>query len=74
MTGALLALALAASRVLLPPWPLSPDGEEVAIGDDAALEAEHASVARVAPGLWRVTAARGARTVALRAGNDRAVG
>ena len=74
MTSALLALALAASRVLLPPWPMSPDGEDVAIGDDAALAAEGASVARVAPGLWRVTPARGARTVALRSGNDRVVG
>jgi hypothetical protein len=73
VTGPLLALALAATRVVLPPWPLSPDGDAVAVTSGDALEADGASVARVAPGLFMVTPAPGARTVALRAGSERAV-
>lgn len=68
MTAPLLALALAASEILLPPWPLAPDGDLVAVTGDAAPTALGAAVAPVAPGLWRVVPEPGARRVVLRAG------
>lgn len=72
MTGALLALTLAAGEILLPPWPLSPDGELVAVDGGGELTASGAAVERAAPGLWRVTPAEGATTVVLSAGEARA--
>ncbi len=70
MTGPLLALALAAApEILVPPWPLSPDGELVALrGGGEALSAEGASVERVAGGLFRVVPGAGVARVILRAG------
>lgn len=68
MTTPLLALALAAAEILLPPWPLAPDGELVAVRGDDAPAARGASLEPVSPGLWRVVPAPGARTVVLRAG------
>lgn len=69
MTGPLLALALAASpEILLPPWPLSRDGDLVALRGGTALSAEGAAVERVAPELYRVVPGAGAERVTLRAG------
>lgn len=69
MIASLLSLALAAGpEILLPPWPLSPDGEIVAVRGATMLEAEGAAVETVAPGLHRVLPAEGAREVRLRAG------
>ncbi|WP_242335348.1 MULTISPECIES: hypothetical protein [Anaeromyxobacter] len=70
--AALLALALAAGGILLPPWPLSPDGELVAVQGGGELSAEGAAVAPAGEGLWRVTPAADARRVALAAGGARA--
>jgi len=68
MTGPLLALALAAGpELLLPPWPLSPDGELVAVRGAPALAAEGATVEPVARGVYRVVPAPGAARVILRA-------
>jgi hypothetical protein len=72
VTAALLALALTAGEILLPPWPLSPDGELVGVSGGAELTASDAAVERVAPGLFRVTPAPGALRVALVAGEARA--
>jgi len=69
--GPLLALALSAS-VQLPPWPLSPDGELVGVTGGAPLAAEGADVQPVAPGLFRVQPAPGARLVKFTAGDARA--
>ncbi len=70
----LLALALAASpRILLPPWPLSADGELVAVRGGAALLAEGARVEPVAAGLFRVEPAPGVVEVRLSAGGAAAV-
>jgi hypothetical protein len=69
MTGPLLLLALAAtSEILLPPWPLSPDGELVAVRGGTPLAAEGAAVEPVAPGLHRVTPEPGVATVELSSG------
>jgi hypothetical protein len=68
----LLALTLAASRILLPPWPLSPDGDHVAVKGADELEADGADVMCVAPGLWRVDPEGQAPAVELRAGEARA--
>ena len=72
-TAPLLALALAASEILLPPWPLAPDGELVGVRGDARLAAEGGAVEAVAPGLWRVVPAPGAARVVVRAGRCRGV-
>jgi hypothetical protein len=69
MTAPLLALALAASEILLPPWPLSPDGDLVAVRGDRPPAAEGATLEPVAPGLFRVVPAAGAPRVILRAGD-----
>src|SRR5512133_2604874 len=71
--GALLALTLAAARILAPPWPLSPDGEPVAVTGSDVLDADGAEVSPIAPGLWRVVPSPGFRRVTLRAGAERAV-
>lgn len=69
MTASLLALALAAApELLLPPWPLSADGELVAVRGADALAASGATVERVAPGLFRVVPEEGAGRVGLSAG------
>jgi hypothetical protein len=71
VTGALLALLLAGSgAIALPPWPLSPDGDLVAVSGGAPLQADRARVGEVAPGLWRVVPEEGARTVVLRSGGS----
>ncbi len=72
MTGPLLLLALAATaEILLPPWPLSPDGELVAVRGGAPLAAEGAAVESVAPGLHRVTPEPGVAAVRLSSGGAR---
>jgi hypothetical protein len=68
MTAPLLALALAASEILLPPWPLTPDGDLVAVPGGPTPTARGAAVEPVGPGLFRVVPAPGARSVTLRAG------
>jgi hypothetical protein len=74
MIGSLLFLALAAApEILLPPWPLSPDGELVAVRGAEPLRAEPAAVEPVAPGLHRVVPAEGASEVRLGAGAASAV-
>jgi hypothetical protein len=73
MGAALLALTLAAARILVPPWPISPDGESVAVTGSDVLDADGADVAPLAPGLWRVVPSPGFRRVTLRAGAERAV-
>src|SRR5512138_1033575 len=77
MAGPLLVLALALApaaspEILVPPWPLSPDGDLVAVRGGAPLAAERAAVERVAPGLFRVVPEPGAVSVALEAGGARA--
>ncbi|MFO0581368.1 MAG: hypothetical protein U0229_03770 [Anaeromyxobacter sp.] len=66
----LLALALSAA-VLLPPWPLSPDGELVAFRGAEALTAQGAEIEPVGPGLCRVRPAPGVTRVVLTAGDAR---
>ncbi len=74
MTGSLLALALAAApEILLPPWPLSPDGELVAVRGGVEPSADGATVERVGGGLFRVLPSAGAVRVTLRAGTAEAV-
>lgn len=74
MLASLLVLALAASsEILLPPWPLSPDGELVPVRGATPVTAEGASVEPIAPGLYRVVPAEGAREVRLRSGEAAAV-
>ncbi|HEY6002081.1 MAG TPA: hypothetical protein VIV57_04340, partial [Anaeromyxobacter sp.] len=69
MIGSLLFLALAAApELLLPPWPLSPDGDVVAVRGAESLRAEGGAVEPVAPGLYRVAPAEGAAEVRLAAG------
>jgi hypothetical protein len=68
MTSPLLALALAASEILLPPWPLNPDGDLVAVPGGTAPTATGASVEAAGQALFRVVPAPGARSVTLRAG------
>ena len=74
MIGSLLFLVLAARpEILLPPWPLSPDGDLVAVRGDAPLGAADAAVEPVAPGLHRVVPAEGAAEVRLSSGAATAV-
>lgn len=73
MLGPLAALAFAATpEILLPPWPLAPDGEVVAVRGGAPLEAEDGAVVPVGPGLFRVVPAPGVEHITLRAGEARA--
>src|SRR6266568_2773003 len=72
MTGPLLAVALAAAEVLLPPWPLSVDGEPFAYGGEGAPTADGAAVEPIAPGLWRAVPAPGAARVTFHAGGAEA--
>ncbi|HSM93076.1 MAG TPA: hypothetical protein VLT47_09315 [Anaeromyxobacteraceae bacterium] len=68
LTAALaLALLAVANPIAVPPWPLSPDGERVAVFDGARLEADGATVEREAGAIWRVLPARGRERVELRA-------
>jgi hypothetical protein len=74
MLGSLLALALAATpEILLPPWPLSPDGDLVAVRGGDPLRAERGAVEPIAPGLFRVVPPDGAPEVRLSAGAATAV-
>lgn len=69
MNAPLLALALAAGpEILLPPWPISADGDLVAVRGDAPLTAEGGTTERIAPGLFRVLPDEGAGEVRLSAG------
>jgi hypothetical protein len=69
MNGPLLALALsAAPEILLPPWPLSPDGELVAVRGCAAPEARGATVEPAFPGAFRVVPSAQSERVTLRCG------
>src|SRR5262245_10947345 len=72
--AALLALAAlaAADAIRLPPWPLSPDGEVVAVAGDAPLRSRDAAVEPLAPGLYRVRPLPGVERVQLEAGEHRA--
>jgi hypothetical protein len=84
MTGALLAVALAAAEILLPPWPLSPDGELFAVRGEGVAAAEGATVepalaTSAAPAatrgegtLYRAVPAPGATRVTFRAGGAEA--
>jgi hypothetical protein len=73
MLSPVVALALAAApEILLPPWPLAPDGELVALRGGGSLEAEGAALEPAGPGLFRVVPAPGAGRVTLRAGDARA--
>jgi hypothetical protein len=72
MTGPLLALALAASEILLPPWPLSVDGEPFAVRGAGAPTAEGAAIEPIAPGLFRAVPAPGVARVTIRAGGAEA--
>lgn len=72
MTCPLLLLALAVTpEILLPPWPLSPDGELVAVRGGAPLAADGATVEVVAEGTHRVTPEPGATEVRLTSGGAR---
>jgi hypothetical protein len=74
MTSAIVALVLAAApEILLPPWPLSADGELVAVRGDAPLAARGATVERVVPGVFRVVPEEGAASVGLSAGGATAL-
>jgi hypothetical protein len=73
MGGALAAAALAARLVLgeaihVPPWPLSPDGDVVALEGSGKLQADGARIEPIGAGLWRVVPGPGERRVRLRAG------
>lgn len=71
--AAWLALALGA-EIHLPPWPLSRDGEMVAVEPSGAvLSAEGARLEAAGDGLWRVAPDGGAREVRLAAGGATAV-
>ncbi len=73
MPGLLLVLALATSpEILVPPWPLSPDGDLVGVRGDAPLAAKAGTVEAIGSGLFRVTPEAGAGDVALAAGSARA--
>ena len=73
LAAAYLGLALGAG-IRLPPWPLSPDGEVVAVDPgDAPLRAEGARVEQAGGGLWRVAPLPGVREVRLQAGGAVAV-
>jgi hypothetical protein len=65
-------VALGADEILLPPWPLGPDGEIVGVRGEATLVADGGRAERWGPGLWRVVPAEGARDVVLAAGAARA--
>lgn len=66
--AAFLGLALAPG-IRLPPWPLSPDGDLVAVDPPgAALSAEGARAEDAGGGLWRVVPRPGVREVRLHAG------
>jgi hypothetical protein len=74
MTGPLLAIALTATEILAPPWPLSPDGELVAVRGEGAPVAEGATIEPVpASSMYRVVPAPGASRVTIRAGGAEAV-
>jgi hypothetical protein len=74
MNGPLLALALAAApEILLPPWPLAPDGELVAVRGAAELSAEGATVEPGGRGLFRVVPREGVTSVRLHSGGATAL-
>ncbi len=73
LAGACLALALGA-EIRLPPWPLSRDGDLVAVEPaGAALRAKGARLENAGGGLWRVEPAEEAREVRLAADGATAV-
>jgi hypothetical protein len=65
-------VALGADEILLPPWPLGPDGEAIGVRGEADLEARGARIERRGRGLWRVLPEEGIREVLLSAGSARA--
>jgi hypothetical protein len=68
--GGSLAVGLAmGASIALPPWPLSPDGEVIAVRGADALRAEGAAVERIDAGLWRVLPTTGVKEVRLTAGD-----
>ena len=74
MLAPVLSLALAAAPgILLPPWPLSADGELVGVRGDAPLTAVGARVEPVAPRLFRVVPEPDVAEVRLSAGGAAAV-
>jgi hypothetical protein len=72
MTGPLLALALAAAEILLPPWPLSVDGEPFGFRGEGVPTSDGAAIEPIAPGLFRVVPAPGATSVTLHGGGAEA--
>jgi hypothetical protein len=73
MPNLLLVLALATGpEILVPPWPLSPDGDLVAVRGRAPLSAERGAVEAAGAGLYRVVPEPGVQDVALAAGSARA--
>ncbi|MGB8931046.1 MAG: hypothetical protein WCC48_07345, partial [Anaeromyxobacteraceae bacterium] len=70
LSAALTLSLLAGASIGVPPWPLSPDGEQVAVAGDAPLLAEGARVEREAGSLWRVIPEPGRDSILLRAGED----
>jgi hypothetical protein len=65
-----LSLLAGGASIRVPPWPLSPDGDQVAVLGDAPLLAEGARVEREAGSLWRVIPEPGRDAVLLRSGED----
>lgn len=66
-----LSLALGAEGALaLPPWPLSPDGELIAVPGDAVPSVEGGTVEREGGGLWRVRPEPGSEKVRIRVGAE----
>lgn len=63
-----LALVALDAGIGVPPWPLSPDGDTVAVFDDAPLEAEGAAVERATGRVWVVRPDAGRGVVLLKAG------
>jgi hypothetical protein len=64
-------VARGADEILLPPWPLGPDGEVVGVRGGAELSAQGARVEPWGRGLWRVRPEAGAAEVLLSAGSAR---
>jgi hypothetical protein len=64
-----LALGAADATVTLPPWPLSPDGELIAVSGDLVPSIEGGSAEREGGSVWRVRPEPGSEKVRIRAGS-----
>jgi hypothetical protein len=65
-----LALVALDAGIGVPPWPLSPDGDAVAVFDDVPLQAEGATVERAVGRVWIVRPEPGRGVVLLKAGGQ----